>query len=251
MALQTINVGNFANDGTGDDLRSAMIKINANFEELDLLGGQANTISNVGTGTGLYKEKLGVDLRLKTLLAGNGISISASANEVTITNTRNAILKVNANTGSITSTSPSGEINIVGGTGITTTVSGNTLTIVGSDYNLDSDTSPSLAGNLNLNGFSIIGPSSSIVVNTVVSNFTGNLTGNVTGNVLGNVIGNVNGTLYGLINNYDPAVLFATFDFGAISKQAESPIQWFLLTSNIDMGSFASPSEIGIDGGTF
>ena len=31
MALQTINVGNFANDGTGDDLRTAFIKVNQNF----------------------------------------------------------------------------------------------------------------------------------------------------------------------------------------------------------------------------
>ena len=34
MARTTINVGTNANDGTGDDLRSAMISINANFTEL-------------------------------------------------------------------------------------------------------------------------------------------------------------------------------------------------------------------------
>ena len=34
MAKATINVGTNANDGTGDDLRSAMISINANFTEL-------------------------------------------------------------------------------------------------------------------------------------------------------------------------------------------------------------------------
>ena len=31
MAIQTINVGNLANDGTGDDLREAFIKVNQNF----------------------------------------------------------------------------------------------------------------------------------------------------------------------------------------------------------------------------
>lgn len=91
MALQTINVGNFVNDGTGDDLRTAFIKVNENFDELDLRGGQANTISNIGTGVGIYKEKIGVDLRLKTLKAGNGISVSADANEVTITNSRSLV----------------------------------------------------------------------------------------------------------------------------------------------------------------
>jgi hypothetical protein len=34
MARQDINIGSNANDGTGDDLRSAMVKINNNFTEL-------------------------------------------------------------------------------------------------------------------------------------------------------------------------------------------------------------------------
>lgn len=42
MAIQTINLGNYANDGTGDDLRTAFTKVNANFTELnssDVHGG--------------------------------------------------------------------------------------------------------------------------------------------------------------------------------------------------------------------
>lgn len=91
MSLQTINVGNFVNDGTGDDLRTAFVKINENFDELDLRGGQSNTISNVGTGIGVYKEKVGVNLRLKTLRSGGGITITADANEITIANSRNLV----------------------------------------------------------------------------------------------------------------------------------------------------------------
>ena len=34
MAQQTIGIGSSANDGTGDPLRSAFTKINANFTEL-------------------------------------------------------------------------------------------------------------------------------------------------------------------------------------------------------------------------
>ena len=34
MAQQTLNVGSNANDGTGDTLRNAMIKVNDNFTEL-------------------------------------------------------------------------------------------------------------------------------------------------------------------------------------------------------------------------
>ena len=34
MAKQTINIGTTANDGTGDTLRGAMIKVNENFDEV-------------------------------------------------------------------------------------------------------------------------------------------------------------------------------------------------------------------------
>lgn len=246
MALQTINVGNFANDGTGDDLRTAMIKINANFEELDLQGGQANTISNVGVGLGLYKEKIGVDLRLKTLVAGDGINITSSTNELTVTNNKNVIVKLNADTGSVTASSPTSEVSIVGGTGITTSINGNTLTITGNNYNLNEDPNPSLAGNLDLNGYNIIGNGSTIIVSNIISNLTGNVTGQLTGNVTGNVNGLVNGID---IRSLMSAIM--TFDFGLISNQAETPAQWFLLTNNVDLGTFAAPSSMGIDGGSF
>ena len=34
MAQQTLNIGTNANDGTGDNLRAAMIKVNENFTEV-------------------------------------------------------------------------------------------------------------------------------------------------------------------------------------------------------------------------
>ena len=53
MAINLINVGQVANDGTGDDLREAMIKINQNFEELDLATATVGT--NLGnTGEGVF-----------------------------------------------------------------------------------------------------------------------------------------------------------------------------------------------------
>ena len=42
MSRQVINVGKALNDGTGDDLRDAFIKVNNNFEEL-FTGGIAGT----------------------------------------------------------------------------------------------------------------------------------------------------------------------------------------------------------------
>lgn len=49
--------------------------------------GQANTASNVGSGTGLFKQKVGVDLEFKSLVAGDGLSITSGTNEVTISST--------------------------------------------------------------------------------------------------------------------------------------------------------------------
>ena len=46
MTRQNINIGSSANDGTGDTLRSAGTKINANFQELyTQLGGDSSTLS--------------------------------------------------------------------------------------------------------------------------------------------------------------------------------------------------------------
>jgi hypothetical protein len=47
-------------------------------------GGEANTGSNVGTGDGVFKQKIGVDLEFKTLVGGTGTTIVSSADELTI-----------------------------------------------------------------------------------------------------------------------------------------------------------------------
>ena len=85
MAIQLINIGNVANDGTGDDLREAMIKINQNFEELDLRDDEQTTASNLGFGSyGIFKDKLNYDLRFKGLTAGTDVTISEGEESLTI-----------------------------------------------------------------------------------------------------------------------------------------------------------------------
>jgi hypothetical protein len=46
--------------------------------------GEANTSSNAGSGLGLAKAKAGLDLPFKSLVAGTNITLTASADEVTI-----------------------------------------------------------------------------------------------------------------------------------------------------------------------
>jgi hypothetical protein len=45
-------------------------------------GGEINTASNVGLGDGIFKQKIGVDLQFKTLIAGSGISILSNPDDL-------------------------------------------------------------------------------------------------------------------------------------------------------------------------
>ena len=52
---------------------------------LDTAGGESNTASNVGTGTGLvFKQKTSVDLEFRTLLAGYGVAITNNTSDITL-----------------------------------------------------------------------------------------------------------------------------------------------------------------------
>ena len=46
--------------------------------------GEVNTASNVGGGNGIFKQKTGVDLELKTLVAGSNVTITPGASTITI-----------------------------------------------------------------------------------------------------------------------------------------------------------------------
>jgi hypothetical protein len=84
MSIQTINIGGYANDGTGDDLRTAFLKVNANFAELNSEINIGNAV-NIGSGNGLFAQKNGVNLEFKTLTSTNGtVSITSTANTVNL-----------------------------------------------------------------------------------------------------------------------------------------------------------------------
>jgi hypothetical protein len=57
MAIQQINLGTYANDGTGDDLRTAFEKVNANLVELYSISGGAN-IGSVPPISGVEEGEL-------------------------------------------------------------------------------------------------------------------------------------------------------------------------------------------------
>jgi hypothetical protein len=249
MALQTINLGNYPNDGTGDDLRTAFVKVNANFQQLDLLQAQDNTGTNVGTGTGIFQGKTGVNLDFRSFTAGSGINVSISntGNEIIIANSAGNISVVNASTGTFVPTSNS-TFSIIGGTNISTAISGSTLTI-NNTFTVQTDQSPQLGGNLNTGNYNVTGSGT-----ITAGNFNGPLTGNVTGNVVGNLTGNVIGNLTGLVNGIDVSVLsdeLNSFDLGGLIPIVTDFISFIRLSSNLDMGSFTSPNQIILDNGSF
>ena len=77
-ALQTIYTGTYANDGTGDDLKTAFEKVNNNFGIL-FAEASVNTAVNLGTGVGVFAQKNPgtVNLEFKSFIS-NDSSVSIS-----------------------------------------------------------------------------------------------------------------------------------------------------------------------------
>lgn len=96
--------------------------------------GENNTMVNVGTGSGVYKEKAGVELRLKSILAGTGITVTGNTNDVTIATTAEANTAANVGSGVGVYKEKAGvELrlkSLVAGAGIEITGNTNDITIV-------------------------------------------------------------------------------------------------------------------------
>jgi len=101
MTIQTINIGNVVNDGLGDDLRTAFEKVNANFA--DLSTQLTITATNVGaTGVGVFKEKVGADLRFKKLVSGTKMLLNENTDTVTVNNTApDAFIRIDTDAGAM------------------------------------------------------------------------------------------------------------------------------------------------------
>ena len=172
MAQTTINVGSNANDGTGDDLRSAFISVNANFTELYAASPVTSSISLAGntistnasnanlkllaSGTGTI-ELEGIQIRdnhIEGIRSNEDINISASGTgnivigAVTVT-TGGVLQATTIDTNSISS-ADSTAIQINDALNVSGTLSANIL-----DTNVISSTDSSavtISDNLQVNG---------------------------------------------------------------------------------------------------
>ena len=108
MNITLIDIGNIANDGTGDDLRTAFQKVNENFVELETSVDASTVAANIGGGVGIFKQKVENTLEFKSLETDDKLSVTTVGDKVVIsTNFQNkniAVGSLNA-TGSVSATS--------------------------------------------------------------------------------------------------------------------------------------------------
>jgi hypothetical protein len=244
MAIREINIGFIANDGTGDDIRTAFAKINENFTFIDQNLGLDNTALNVGqTGEGIFKQKVEGELQFKKLEAGNGISLTGNENTIVLEATSAGSLTISDGTTTDAVQVGADTLTFVGGTNITTSVTDNAVTINSSAASISQDPNPQLGADLDLNGNNIVG-SGNININGTISATTvnSNLTGDVTGNVTGNVYD---------IDVRELESALTSFDFGPINGQFDTVIPYLLAQIDLDQGQINQPDVIGPDFGTF
>lgn len=224
MSLQQINLGTVANDGTGDDLRTAFQKIISNFNQLDARTPEATTVVNLGTGQGVFASKVADELRFKSIVGGQNVTLTATGQSITVdVNAGVTQFTVAADAGSVVVTENS-TITIEGGRLVTTQRVANSIIVNTSALgSIVEDTAPRLGGNLNADGFNL-GSVGTIDATTVSGLFNGNLTGLVHGIDIRDI------NYYRVPNN--------SWDFGSIPATAVTNIfDWVFETYDIDLGN--------------
>lgn len=237
MALKTINLGSQANDGTGDDLREAFEKVIFNFNDLDSRSPEATTVTNLGSGEGIFSNITNADIRLKSIVAGDNVTLVADGNSIRVdVNAGVTQFDVQGDVGSYTITE-GGTIDITGGRLIRTETVGNSLQIESEALgSVSDDLNPVLGASLNANGHNI---TSAGTINA--SQLQGPLNGNVTGLVHGIDIRD--------LNQYREGA--NSWDFGSISPTNITNIfDWVFTQFDIDFGTIITPTPKNLSAGT-
>jgi hypothetical protein len=282
MAIQLINIGNIANDGTGDDLREAMIKINTNFEELDLRDDEKTTATNLGdNGQGLFVQRLNYDLQFKKIVGGAGLTLSATDNNITINNdkvydlTQTAVSDDNYVTkqydfedarilynnvydtledlpNASTYHGLFAHVHSTGGAYYSHGGAWIELALKSDIPEISEDTTPQLGGDLDGDGYDITNVNEITITGDIrATQFRGTLIGSS----VGFHEGDVRGTLYGSVRGVDVEGLYnqyfapGTGDFGGLDSVANNAIEFIIFNSDVDFGTITAPAATSLDGG--
>jgi hypothetical protein len=94
-----LNIGTYANDGTGDDIRTAFQKIKSTFTLINT-NLSVTTGENIGaSGQGIFSEKVDNKLQFKKITGTNGIVVSSTATTVNLAATNSVELDVSPRLG--------------------------------------------------------------------------------------------------------------------------------------------------------
>jgi len=98
--------------------------------------GEVNTASNLGAGSGVFSAKVGSDLQFKSLIAGTNVSLTSTANDITINATDTGEVNTASNVGAtgvgvfyLKSGVDLQFKKLVAGTNVTLTDNGTTITV--------------------------------------------------------------------------------------------------------------------------
>jgi hypothetical protein len=252
-----VNVGLVANDGTGDDLRDAFLKINGNFLYLGNRLGTDHSGANIGaTGESVFKEVVDFQYRFRKIDADGNLHVRRVGDVITLEFKPNTPVDFHGqnitNAGSVTATSFTGNLNgnvsgnITGNAGsVTNGVYTTGDQTIGGVKTFNSRINGDINGNAHTvdNGVYTTGNQTIDGFKTFVEPIHGLLSGNVTG-----YIRSPDKTAYVDVSDLERRI--NTFDYGVINPVFVDPISYYLYATGTDMGTFNNPSEFGIDAGT-
>ncbi len=239
MTLQNINIGNAANDGTGDDLREAFIKVNQNFQYLETFAEQ--TGGNLGSsGVAVYADTVDGVLKFRRLVGGNNVSLTELDNTITVdVNIPDSRFVISGNTGSM-----------IAGNGIAYGIVGSGASRINADENtktitvtslLVNEQSPQLGAPMSAENFDITNVGD-LTTQTIVAGISNSTTSAITNLTITNINGlNYQNRLGRYLNG---------FDMGDLTGTANSLLDWVILTTGVDFGTFVAPSPITVDLGS-
>ena len=222
MATQNINIGQLANDGTGDDIRTAFDKVNDNFIDLDARFPTAATGVNLGSlGENVFESATNSALSFKKLVAGDNISLTANLTSITVSSVDSLDqLILVSDSGSIT-VNRGQTMSVQGSNGISTNVVGQNLYVSGGNGIVAADGAPTLSATLNANNQNLING------------------GNITSS---GFYGPLEGLVYGVdIRELAGSAAPGAFDFGNLNPTYVNLLDFLAKETDLEFGTFVNP----------
>jgi len=229
MTITLVDLGSAANDGTGDDLRTAFEKVNANTEYL--FGVAEQTGQNLGSaGAEVFKVLESNVFYFRKLVAGSNISLTETENTIEITNTMPVSRFIVTGDSGTLIAGDNINITVTGteATRVTAAENGKILTI---DSKLERETAPKLGAMLSAQNNDISDVKQLGVRDIFVQNIVPQEIKNVP---------------------YEPRLgrYIAGMDFGTLDEPVRSALDYVIRSVGVDFGTIENSNPIEVELGT-